>query len=231
MKNRTHWTISALKDFETCPAKYQYSYLFEAADWRKLGYKVVPDKGSPAMQRGTDIHATCESYLLGTVGVEGLHKDIGPAWRSLLHGLKYMNAVPEQQWELEQGWHPKDDGELWVRMKIDAHYRPSADCLVIIDFKTGKPYPQNMEQVEVYALAGFAMHDDVNLIKGELWYLDHDEPHEKAFTRAQAPKLARKWEQRADRLLTAVKYPPKPNRFCNWCPYNALKGGPCHAPA
>jgi RecB family exonuclease len=120
---------------------------------------------------------------------------------------------------------------LWLRMKIDAHYFPSKGVVHVIDYKTGKPYPQNMEQVEVYALGAFGKFDDVNTVVGELWYLDHEEPHEKVYARSQAPKLARRWEQRADRLLTAVQYPPRANRFCDWCPYNAKKGGPCTPPA
>jgi CRISPR/Cas system-associated exonuclease Cas4 (RecB family) len=231
MKQRTHWTVSALKDFETCPAKYRWSYLFEQSDWREIGYEVVPSKGSPAMQRGTDIHQTCEDYLLGKVGIEGLHVEIPQAWRNLISGLKHFEAKPEEQWEVEEGWHPVEGGAVWLRAKIDAHYFPSQDTLHVIDYKTGKPYRENIEQVEVYALLGFALFDDVQTVIGELWYLDHEEPHEKAFHRSQAPKLARKWEQRANRLLSAVKYPPRPNRFCDWCPYNEIKGGPCGAPA
>ena len=231
MKKRSHWTISALKDFETCPAKYQWSYLFEASDWKKLGYKVVPSTGSPAMQRGTDVHQTCEDYLLGKVNVEGLHAAISPAWRNLVRGLKDIGATAEEMWTLDDGWNivPDNHSTMWVRMKIDAHYRPSKSLLHVIDYKTGKPYASNMEQVEVYALAGFAKFDDVDTVHGELWYFDSDEPHEKTFKRSQASKLARKWDQRANRLLEAKEYPPRENQFCNWCPYSRTKGGPCTA--
>jgi len=232
VKVRTHWTVSALKDFETCPAKYQWSYLYDAEDWRKLGYRVVPSTGSPAMQRGTDIHQTCEDYLLGKVAIEGLHKEIPNAWRNLVRGLKDIGATPEEMWTLDDGWNvvPDNDKSMWLRMKIDAHYLPSKDELVVVDYKTGKPYTSNMEQVELYALAGFAKFDDVDYVQGELWYFDSDEPHEKTFKREAAPKLARKWEQRATALLEAKSYPAKLNRFCNWCPYNYGKGGPCTAP-
>lgn len=232
MKLRTHWTVSALKDFETCPAKYQWSYLFEPEDWAAIGYLVVPEKGSAAMQRGTDIHNSCEDYLLGRINAVELHREIGPAWRNLISGLRYFGAKPEEQWEVSEGWHPIEPGEqVWLRAKIDVHYLPSADTLHVIDYKTGKPYRENMEQVEVYSLLGFAKFDEVETVVGELWYLDHEEPHEKTFHRTQAPKLARKWEQRAGRLLQATEYPPRVNRFCDWCPYNEAKGGPCTAPA
>lgn len=227
MKQRTHWTISALKDFETCPAKYQWSYLFDADDWRKLGYKVVPSRDSPAMTRGTEVHDTCEQFLLGKR--PDLHVEIGPAWAMQVRGLKALGAVPEQMWEFDCDWHQPGEQPLWLRMKIDAHYQFSKDSLSVIDFKTGKPYAANMEQVEVYALGAFAKFDSINTVVGELWYFDSEEPDEKTFHRKDAPKLARKWEQRAGKMLEAKEYPPKINRFCNWCPYNGNKGGPCKA--
>jgi RecB family exonuclease len=179
------------------------------------------------MQRGTDIHQTCEDFVAGTSPT--LHPAISPAWAMQIRALKELGAVPEQQWEFEEGWHLKAGGPLWLRMKIDVHYRTGNQSLTIIDYKTGKPYLANMEQLEVYALGGFATFEDVNIINGELWYLDHDEPHEKTFRREDAPKLARKWEQRAARLLEAENYPARKNKFCDWCPYNFKKGGPCTA--
>jgi hypothetical protein len=202
----------------------------DADDWRSIGYRIVPSKDSPPTLRGTDVHSTCENYLLGKVEIAGLHAEIRPAWRNLVGGLRNLGAVPEQQWEFEEGWHPHEGGQVWLRMKIDAHYR-AGSTLHVIDFKTGKPYPQNIAQVEVYALGAFAKHDDVDTVIGELWYFDHEETHEKTFTRSEAPKLARRWEQRADRLLTAVQYPARRNPLCQWCPYHESKGGPCTPPA
>jgi len=231
VKKRTHWTVSALKDFETCPAKYEWSYLFEPKDWAAIGYTVVPAKGSPAMERGTEIHQTCEDYVKGNV--TQLHPAIGPAWAAWITDLREIGAKSEEAWKFDQDWHPwnpGDFGTLWLSMKIDAHYPVGRDILHLIDYKTGKPWPANIEQVEVYALGAFAMYDDVHTVHGSLWYLDHEEPHDKTFTRAQAPKLARKWEQRAARLLDSTEYPKKPNRFCGWCPYSHKKGGPCGYP-
>lgn len=227
MRARTHWTPSSLKDFETCPAKYHYTYHYELADWRALGYDLGPVKRSEAADRGTAIHLTCEHYLDPKNGPEVLHKDINRQWRNMLAGLKDLGAVPEQQWEFEEGWHPKEDGPLWLRMKIDAHYRINEVKLKVIDYKTGKAYRENMEQVEVYALGAFAKFDDIDEVQGELWYFDSDEPHEKTFKRSQAAKLARKWEQRAGAALGAVKYLPRQNFFCKWCPFNQRNGGPC----
>lgn len=229
MKKRTHWTHSALKTFEQCPLKYQYSYLFEAADWKKLGYAVAPAIPSPAMQRGTDIHEDIERYLRGQQPTLR-HKEIAPAWGMQLSSLLERGAVAEQQWEFDAGWHPDPArGELWLRMKIDAYFFESPSVLHVIDFKTGKPYPENREQAEIYGVGGFAKFDEVEEVRAALWYLDHDAPDERVYKRKQVSKLARKWEQRAGAMLNTDTYPARPNRFCNWCAFNKKNGGPCAA--
>lgn len=227
MKKRKHWTVSALNDFEKCPAKYQWSYLFEPSDWLAIGYTVVPATPSPAADRGTEIHQTCEDFIKGTR--PDLHPEIGPAWAMQVRGLKAIGATAEQMWAVDDGWNPVPENapEMWLRAKIDSHYKFGKNALSVVDFKTGKVYSTNFEQVELYALLGFAKFDDVNTVVAELWYFDSDEPYEKVYDRSQAPKLARKWEGRARPLLEATEYPEKVNRFCNWCAFNPNKGGPC----
>jgi hypothetical protein len=181
------------------------------------------------MSRGTEIHQTCEDFVRGTR--PDLHHEISAAWGAWIRDLKDLGARPEEQWAFDCGWHPVDydSPQMWLRVKIDVHYPLGKDQLHVIDYKTGKPYASNMEQIEVYALGAFAQFDDVQEVIGSLWYLDSDEPHDKTFTRSQAPKLARKWEQRAGRLLEEKDFAPRPNKFCNWCAYNESKGGPCIA--
>lgn len=230
MKTRTHWTHSALKTFEQCPAKYQWSYLFDASDWKKLGYAVAPAMPSPAMLRGTEMHEDIEKYLRGQQPML-MHRDIAFSWRAQIATVKRRGAVAEEQWEFDAGWNPEPTPEdLWLRMKIDAYYFGRGDSLHVIDFKTGKHYPENREQAEIYAIGAFAMFDDVNIVQAELWYLDSEEPYERTYRRNQVSKLARKWEQRSGAMLDAKAYPARPNRFCKWCAFNQRNGGPCVAP-
>jgi RecB family exonuclease len=203
----THWTVSRLKDFEACPARYDYAY-----------NKKVPGIEAPAASRGTQIHERIEQFLLGRL--DSLPPEISPAWSNQIEVLKLKRATPEQAWEFSEGWQPRQAGEdLWLRGKIDAHYWPQLGIVRVIDFKTGKPYRANMEQLEVYALMTFAMFDDVHTVLAELWYLDSEEPHDKTFKRENAAKLARKWEGRARPLLTATAFPYKPGNHCGWCPF------------
>jgi len=221
MKTPTHWTISRLKNYETCPAQYRYSYMFELADWQELGIDVVPSTESPAMARGTRIHEGLEGYLKGAVE---LSDEVSPVWQEQVKSLRYQyKATSEEQWEFEEGWHPRENGELWLRMKIDAWFIDKNPSVYhVIDFKTGKPYPSNVEQIEVYSLAAFAKFDDAQVVRGALWYLDHEEPQEKTFHREDASKLARKWEQRSRRMLTDVEFQARPGRQCGWCAYKIV---------
>lgn len=206
----THWTISRLKDFETCPAKYDYAY-----------NKKVPGIEAPAASRGTQIHEHIEKFLLGSL--DSLPPTIAPAWANQIVALKAKRAIPEQAWEFSAGWNPREKGEdLWLRGKIDAHYWPKLGVVSVIDFKTGKPYRANIEQVEVYALMAFANYDDVHTVQGSLWYLDSEEPHDKTFKRESAPKLAKKWDQRSARLTEATIFPHRPGQHCGWCAFRKI---------
>lgn len=209
MTTPTHWTISRWKDYSSCPKKYFFRYVENR-----------PSPSHPAAQRGTEIHESIEAYLKGLT--DELHSEISPAWQLQIEELRRLGFTAEEQWSFEADWYPKEDGVLWLRMKIDAYLKIGEHEMTLIDFKTGRIYASNVEQIEVYALGGFAMDENIEVINGALWYLDHDEPQEKVYRREQAPKLAKKWEQRADEMLGSDKFKAKPGRQCSWCPFKDI---------
>lgn len=204
-----HWTISRWKDWATCPKRYEYRYVLQVAE---------PGPKSPALLRGIEYHSSIEDFLLGRA--RRLPPYISAQWQALIKGLKQRKAKAEQQWEFDAGWHPYTHNDtLWLRMKLDANYRARTGVHAVIDFKTGKCYPADSEQIEVYALGTFGMFDDVQQVDGSLWYLDGGEPLDRTIYRPEAPKLARKWEARASQVLDSKTYPARPGRHCGWCPY------------
>ena len=203
--NPTHWTISRWDDYAKCPKRYKARYID----------KSLPFVPNAAADRGTRIHQIAEDFVLGK---RDDLPEISPSWAIQIEELKRIGAKAEEMWEFSEGWHPVEPGyPVWFRMKMDVHYL-NKTALHLIDYKTGKIYPSNIEQIEVYALAAFAKFDEVDTVHGALWYLDQHEPNEKTYKRSQAEKLARKWDQRAHEMLTAEKFPAKPNKFCSWCP-------------
>jgi RecB family exonuclease len=204
---RTHWTISALKQYERCPQQYAWTYV-----------DPKPREGGehPALARGTAIHADLEEYLTGRQ--ERLeHPEISPIWHAMAEVLRGRDPAIEDQWELDDQW--SEGGPLWLRMRIDAWTRDSDDKATVIDFKTGGVYPENLEQIEVYSVAAFGRFDWLQQVTGELWYIDHGIIEDKTFKRDDAGKLARKWENRAGILLSDREFRTSPGRHCRWCPY------------
>lgn len=206
-----HWTISRLKQYEKCPRQYCWTYLDQP--------DVPVGPPGPALLRGTAIHADLEAYLIGEQE-ELLHPEITPIWHQQAYWLKQQDVRVEEQWELDNQW--QRDGPLWLRMRIDAWYLREDGSAVVIDFKTGKVYPENMQQVEVYAVAAFGLFPEIKVVHGELWYIDQGEIDSKTFEREDADKLARRWEHRAGIMLNATDFPPHPTRLCGWCPFKEI---------
>ena len=108
-------------------------------------------------------------------------------------------------------------------MKTDLYKRRRHDALVV-DFKTGKIYDKNVEQMEVYAAGSFARWPALQHIRVELHYLDKRHIKEGEFTRKQGLELREKWTELGGNMLAADEFPTRPSPLCNWCPY---AGNPC----
>ena len=194
----------------------------------------LPEPEVPAMQRGTAIHKMCEDFLNDGGRVK---KDI-KLFSNELKELRRSNAVAEAEWAFTKTWQPTawfdpwgaKKPVVWMRAKIDAlvDAENSEDGVMrIIDFKTGKVRDNYMEQLELYAVSGFAQRKKVKKIKTELWYLDHGVVHEEEFDRKHFPALKQLWNDRTRPMMNDVVYAPKPSFKCRWCSFSKDKGGPC----
>ena len=134
-------------------------------------------------------------------------------------------------WDVWQG--SNYDPAVWLRLEWDAAVRYPDGTVDIVDFKTGKRYDgKNDDQLEVYALSAFIKYK-APVVTTRLWYLDSGletvgpDDNRKPYTIDQMVPLLNKWNQRANAMLNATSYPPRPNKFCEYCPVSSLKGGPC----
>lgn len=211
------WSYSSWRQHETCPAQWKYERIDRLP-------KAPP---GPPLLRGIEIHEGLEAYLRN--GAE-LPPGLEP-WREELESLRAVpGLVAEGQFSFTE------DGELcawndwdrcWLRAKLDAHYTDD-DTLHLIDFKTGRVRDEDgRHQLELYAWVGFVAFPDVKKVQPELWYLDAgdiDDQH--VFVRRKDfARLARTWRERAETLLSATEFPPRPGRHCSWCNYSG--GNPC----
>jgi hypothetical protein len=215
LKMPTRWSYSSLKTYEKCPAAWRYSYM--------LGLK---GEESSAMIRGSRLHADCENYLKGdfTVVPWELTK-VGKA----LDEMKQRGAKSEETWLLNREWEPVNDpAEAWIKSIVDVHW-VEGNILQIIDFKSGKEYPEHRDQLELYGLSGLRMYPEVKRAEFKALYLDSNHTsNEGAVIRDMLPYKQEAWTGRAIKIWEDKDFKATPSaKACRFCNYNQKKDGPC----
>lgn len=119
----------------------------------------------------------------------------------------------------------------WLRLKLDAMVIASKHEAVVIDYKTGRKFGNEIkhaQQLQLYALVTFLRNPDLEVIHAELWYLDTNEITTQTFTREQALRFKRSFDKRGNALTTNEDWSPNPNKFtCQWCLYGPEHSGHC----
>ena len=220
-KRITAWSASAIDTFETCPAKLQFQ-------------KTLPQAERPPdhpLELGLRIHKEGEAYLQGkTKKVPAFYKYFAKD----LGALKRLKAKPEVQLAFTKTWGPTTwfADDVRCRMALDAVVERKRDVRVV-DFKTGRMYAKDEEQMELYAVGLFHRYPEITKVVAELWYLKLDQQVTLTIPREEKTRLQWRWEERAQKLLDATEFPPKPGPAgkwpCAWCDYSKKKGGPCKA--
>lgn len=226
------WSFSRYKEHANCPAK--------------LSYKVhdrLKEPGSPAMDRGNELHKAAEDYVNGTT--KRPPASWPKHWHSRLKILRDMIGKQkrvggtETQWNFDHAWKQLPDNDpfnkqIWLRIKFDFWvYIEETRTLLIIDYKSGKVRPdEHQEQLDLYALAGLLrFHGKVDMVQTELWYIDQPEgPGDTMpglYPADQLKKLMQTWVKKTKKLLNDTRFIATPNYLCGWCHFRASNGGPC----
>lgn len=216
----TAWSYSRYSDYKQCPAKFKYKHLMR-----------MPDPGNAAMQRGNTIHKMAEDVVRAKIDVplelEGVRRE--------LEHLRDNMAVAEESWGFKNDWEwigrPNWFGDdVWFRAKTDARLLYDDGTLLIVDWKTGRKYFSNEEQIELFALAGFKRFPEATEVDARLYYTDC-EPDDNEIQRVYTPKdlaaVQKDWTKRVVPMFKDRKFAPTPNDKCHWCPFSKAKGGPC----
>ncbi len=235
----TAWSFSRYSCYQQCPLKAKLKFIDK-----------IKEPGSPAMQRGADIHDAAEAYLKGTL--KRIPKEL-MEFKTLFQRLRkqYKKVISgmtvEDTWAFTKDWDEtawNDWTHCWVRIKLDCAEHEDGNTLTIHDWKTGKFREDNSleyaEQLELYALAALLLYEHIEVVKPRLVYLDYGiiypEPGTEAeealtFTRKDIPRLKKLWEKRVRPMLRDKTFAPRANHFCNWCFFRksnkANGGGQC----
>jgi hypothetical protein len=216
VKLPTRWSYSSLGTYESCPAKYKFSYI-DGIEW----------PSSPAMARGTRMHLMAEEFVNGTV--DRVHPEIQRIGPQLLT-LKSSGAKTEAVWLLNKDWQPvQDQSQAWVKAIIDVHF-VDQDVLHLKDYKSGRMYDDHRSQLELYGLMGLCTYPDIKRAETAALYMDTGhEGMQSSIIRAMLPKMVQGWQDRAIIMMEDREWVPKPGPACKWCSFSKDKDGPCTA--
>lgn len=216
----TAWSYSRYADYKQCPAKFKFKHIDR-----------LPDPGSPAMQRGNDIHELAEKVVRAKI-------DVPPELENVRAELEFCRdnmATPEEQWGFTNKWgwigRPGWFGDdVWFRAKTDVRLLYEDNTLLLGDWKTGKMYFSNEEQIELFALAGYRRFPDVIEVDTRLWYTDQPADNneiQRVYKAKELETIQRDWDKKVVPMFKDRRFAPTPNDKCGWCPFSKAKGGPC----
>lgn len=122
--------------------------------------------------------------------------------------------------------------QTYLRIKLDAMVHLSKYEAVVIDYKSGKKFGNEVkhaEQTQSYQLAAFLKYPHLEEVTTELWYLDINEMTQVTFTRSQGLRFRRKFDERFNNMTTATEFPANANHFtCRYCWFSNRPGGTGH---
>ena len=231
--NVTSWSYSRYSAYRQCPFKLKMTAI-----------ERVKEPGSPAMERGNEIHKLAEAFIKG--GGRKLPDELGyfpNFFRSARAAFKKGLVSVEETWAFRRDWTMTtwDDWTgCWLRVKVDVAWI-NGTTVSVVDHKTGKYSPQwnlddYVEQLDLYALAALIRYASVGpdlRVVPRLHYLDHEVVHpepgqEKIYAPGDLPALKAAWEARVRPMMADTTFAPKANRFCGSCFFrkdNRVNGG------
>lgn len=224
MKTITSASYSRLLDFESCRLKAYLKHV-----------ERIPDpRPSTAADRGTDIHNRTELFVRGEGPIPPeAAKHYSDELVSLRKHFEDGNVSLEGEWGFDQDWKICDWKTGWFRVKADAVVRLNKKHAVVIDYKTGKRFGNEIkhgEQLQLYALSVLLREPKVERITAELWYFDQNELASYEVTQETGLRCLKGFDNRARKMTSATTFPPNPNGYsCKWCPYKPAElGGTGH---
>jgi hypothetical protein len=224
------WSYSRLVDFEQCKLRTKLKYIDRIPEPAR---PLPPGKTEHANDRGTRIHDAAERFVRGGVELIPELKAFSTEFHDLRNKYKHGMVSLEGEWAINKDWEPVawGDRDAWARIKLDAFVRLSKTHAVVIDYKTGKKFGNEIkhaEQTQLYQLAAFLRYPELQTIDVELWYTDQDDLTHMKYTRQQGMRFFQNFNQRGIAMTTAEAFPPSPNVFaCKWCPYGPRGTGDC----
>ena len=210
-------SYSGLSLYKRCPRAWKHVYID--------GNRSAPAK---AAMRGTRLHEALEQYFNGGLWPES-NETLRP-WKAFMYDLATLFPTAEEQVAVTHDWEPTsfDDPAANLRGAFDlSHFHEGT--LYVLDWKSGQQYSTHVDQANMYAVLGRAVHSNVREVSVSMVYLD-------------TPKVINEWRYEPTKLddleagiedqvlivRSDEEYLPTPSHSgCKWCDLSWRRGGSC----
>jgi RecB family exonuclease len=217
------WSFSKLKNFETCPRRYQEVDLNKSVEATQGGVR------SEALERGDELHEAMRNRVQGSSALPP-HFIYMNSWAEKLTKVLHPYQIIQCELKLSTDREGKPTGYFdkttWLRGKIDyLRLLPTeeGDQGHIVDYKTGKP-PRIWDgtQLLLNAHLAFSHYKHMNKVRVDYLWTEYNDTTHQTFTRNSMPELMTEITPRVAKMEDAHRtgtFEPKPCGLCkDYCP-------------
>lgn len=216
------WSFSKAQDFQRCKLAYKIKHIDKVPEPERPLPKGKTEHGN---DRGSRIHDNIETYIRGEHDAlcEEADKHFG-IHIDLLRVL-YQDGMVEMEgeWAFSEDWEVAEWKAGYLRMKLDVLVKVSPTQAIVGDWKSGRHFGNEVvhaNQLNLYAVATFLRHPELEEISVADYYIDHGKTTERVFTREQALRYRRTFDKQGKDITSCTSFPANPNKFsCQWCPW------------
>lgn len=135
----------------------------------------------------------------------------------------------EQQWGFTDCWKPTGwfAKDTWLRVVLDVAVIYPDLIAEALDWKSGKRYGHNDDQMELFALAVMCQFVPVKHVTTRLVYVDTGEEEFAEFPVHHKQRLIDKWMKKIRPMFEDTTFSPRPNDKCKYCPLAKSISGKC----
>ncbi len=226
----TSWSFSRLQDFTRCKLAFKIKHIDRVPEPERA---LPKGKLEHANDRGTRIHDNIETYIRGDH--DALCPEADKFFGMFIDLLRvlYADGMVEMEgnWAFGENWDVDAWETGWLRLKLDGLVRLSPTQAAVLDWKTGRHFGNEVvhgNQLNLYAVATFLRHPELEEITVADYYIDHGVKTERKFTRTEALRYKRTFDKQGKDITRCTEFPANPNRFsCQWCAYGPEHTGHC----
>ncbi len=218
MRYPTAWSYSRWATYAQCPLKYKWQVVDKA-----------PFKSSPAMERGNRIHIELAQHVSAKARIPVEIKS--PAIKDVVAEIRaWPDKIVEKKWAFDNKWGSTGyfSQAVWLRAILDVMLCYDNGDVEAVDWKTGRRYDDNDDQMELFALATMWRMKAARTVTTRLVYVDTKDTQVIVdWPRADWESLTTKWVERSKVMLADRRWGARPNDKCKWCQFGKDNGGPC----